>query len=254
VEVQSFMGIAANSSSIPLAELRRIMEAAAGHPAHPDVLPFGIEAIDTALPGGGLALGAVHEFSEDGPRGGYAACAVLFAAGILARLPGPVLWCLHSRDLFAPALARVGLHPDRIIFCETWKDAEILPAMEEGLRLRGLAGVVGELSRISLTPSRRLQLAAETSGVPAFIIRRSVQHLAENNAATTRWRISPAPSMETSPYRMGRPRWRVELLRCRGASPKDWTVEACNAEGRCALPADVPDRSDTAAERRHSSA
>src|ERR1041385_2109163 len=64
------MGIAANPSSIPLAELRRIMEAAAGHPAHPAVLPFGIEAIDTALPGGGLALGAVHEVREDGPRGG----------------------------------------------------------------------------------------------------------------------------------------------------------------------------------------
>ena len=142
-----------------------MMEAAAG-PPRPTVLPFGIEAIDAALPGGGLALGALHEFGEDGPRGSYAACAVLFAAGILARLPGPVLWCLHSRDLFAPALARVGLHPDRIIFCETWKDAEILPAMEEGLRLRGLAGVVGELGRISLTPSRRLQLAAETSGVP----------------------------------------------------------------------------------------
>ena len=25
------------------------------------VLPFGVEAIDRALPGGGLALGAVHE-------------------------------------------------------------------------------------------------------------------------------------------------------------------------------------------------
>src|SRR3954469_21236262 len=119
--------------------------------------------------------------------GGYAACALLFAAGILARLPGPVLWCLHSRDLFAPALARVGLHPDRIIFCETWKDAEILPAMEGGLRMRGLAGVVGELNRISLTPSRRLQLAAETSGVPALIIRRSAEHLSESNAAMTRW-------------------------------------------------------------------
>ena len=163
------------------------------------MLPFGIKEIDEALPGGGLALGAVHEFSEEGPRGGYAACALLFAAGILARLPGPVLWCLHSRDLFAPALARVGLHPDRIIFCETWKDAEILPAMEEGLRMRGLAGVVGELNRISLTPSRRLQLAAETSGVPALIIRRSAEHLSESNAAMTRWRISPAPSAETSP-------------------------------------------------------
>ena len=55
-------------------------------------------------------------------------------------LQGPVLWCLHSRDLFAPALARVGLHPDRVIYCETWKDAEILPAMEEGCELRGLRG------------------------------------------------------------------------------------------------------------------
>jgi len=247
------MTSAANSSSMPMAELRRLIEAASGPSAGP-VLPFGIESIDTALPGGGLALGAVHEFSEEGPRGHFAACALLFAAGILARIPGPVLWCLHSRDLFAPALARVGLRPDRIIFCETYKDAEILPAMEEGLRMRGLAGVVGELNRVSLTPSRRLQLAAETSGVPALIIRRSSENLSESNAAMTRWRISPAPSFETSPFRMGRPLWRVELLRCRGASPNSWTLEACNAEGRCALPADVPDRSDSAQERRYSSA
>jgi protein ImuA len=227
---------------MPLAELRRMMKAAAGATSHRPALPFGIVEIDEILPGGGLALGAVHEFSEEGPRGGYAACALLFAAGILARLPGPVLWCLHSRDLFAPALARVGLHPDRIIFCETWKDAEILPAMEEGLRMRGLAGVVGELNRISLTPSRRLQLAAETSGVPALIIRRSAEHLSESNAAMARWRISPARAMETSPYRMGRPLWRVELCDA-GRIAEYLTVEA-RAEGRCALPADVPDRSN----------
>src|SRR3954462_4735729 len=113
-----------------------------------------------------------------------------------------------------------------------------------------LRSVVGELNRIALTPSRRLQLAAETSGVPALIIRRSTEHLSESNAAMTRWRISPAPSVETSPHRMGRPLWRVDLLRCRGASPNTWTVEACNAEGRCALPANVPDRSDAAAQER----
>ena len=248
------MATQASSSSIPLAELRCMMEAAAGADSNRPVLPFGIEEIDEALPGGGLALGAVHELSEEGPRGSYAACALLFAAGILARLPGPVLWCLHSRDLFAPALARVGLHPDRIIFCETWKDAEILPAMEEGLRVRGLAGVVGELNRISLTPSRRLQLSAEASGVPALIIRRSTEHLSESNAAMSRWRISPAPSVETNPFRMGRPLWRVELMRCRGASPNTWTVEACNAQGRCTLPADVSDRSDSTQERRRSRA
>ncbi|MET4023684.1 damage-inducible mutagenesis protein [Bradyrhizobium sp. S3.2.12] len=248
------MASAANSTSIPLAELRRMREAAGGASSQQPVLPFEIAGIDQALPGGGLPLGAVHEFSEDGPRGHYAACAVLFMPGILARQPGPVLWCLHSRDLFAPALARVGLHPDRIIFCEMWKDAEILPAMEEGLRMPGLGGVVGELNRMSLTPSRRLQLAAEASGVPCLILRRSAEHLSESNAALTRWRISPAPSGRQDGIRMGRPLWRVELLRCRGASPNNWTVKACNAEGRCALPADVPDRSDSAAERRQSTA
>jgi protein ImuA len=119
---------------------------ASGPAAGQDVLPFGIADVDEALPGGGLALGAVHEFSEDGPRGHYASCASLFAAGILARLHGPVLWCLHCRDLFAPALARVGLHPDRIIFCETWKDAEILPAMEEGLRMRASRALLANLT------------------------------------------------------------------------------------------------------------
>lgn len=33
---------------------------------------------------------------------------------------------------FAPALARVSLHPDRVIYCETWNDREVLPAIEEG--------------------------------------------------------------------------------------------------------------------------
>jgi protein ImuA len=48
-----------------------------------------------------------------------AAIATLFTAGIVARIPGPVGWCLRGRDLFAPALARIGLHPDRVIYCET---------------------------------------------------------------------------------------------------------------------------------------
>ena len=79
-----------------------------------------------------------------------------------------MLWCLKSRDLFAPALASVGLHPDRVIYAETRRESEILPAVEEGLRHRGLAGVVGEVARLGLTPSRRLQLAAEETGVPAL--------------------------------------------------------------------------------------
>jgi protein ImuA len=76
-----------------------------------------------------------------------------------------VLWCLASRDLFAPVLARAGLHPDRVIYAETWRDAEMLPVMEASVRCPGLVGVVGEIGRLSLTASRRLQLAAEGAGV-----------------------------------------------------------------------------------------
>jgi protein ImuA len=123
-----------------LSTLRRKIERLGTTSAERHTLAFGIEAIDRTLPGGGLPLGAVHEITEQGTDGARASLSALFAAGILARLPGSVIWCLHSRDLFAPALARVGLHPDRVIYCETWKDADVLPAMEEGLRLGGRGG------------------------------------------------------------------------------------------------------------------
>ncbi|MGI4745498.1 MAG: hypothetical protein ACRYFY_05565, partial [Janthinobacterium lividum] len=58
------------------------------------VLPFGIAAVDLHLPGGGLALGAVHEIAGAGPEVEQAAAPALFAAGLLARRPGPVLWIL----------------------------------------------------------------------------------------------------------------------------------------------------------------
>jgi hypothetical protein len=82
--------------------------ARAGHA----VLPFGIPELDCRLPQGGLMLGSLHEIAGGGPGAVHGAAAVLFAAGILARLKGPVLWCLRVRGLFAPALAGAGLHPD----------------------------------------------------------------------------------------------------------------------------------------------
>lgn len=231
-----------------LAELRRLTEPAVEARTTDSVLPFGAGTLDRALPGGGLALGALHQIHEGGPRGRYAASAVLFAGGILARLDGPVLWCLHSRDLFAPALARVGLHPDRVVYCETWRDTEVLPAMEEGLRHRGLAGVVGELTRMALTPSRRLQLAAEGSGVTALVLHRVCAGESaepEPSAARTRWRVSPAPSGSGGDRHMGRPRWRLDLQRCRGGAPGSWIVEACDAQGRLAVPTVLADRQAT---------
>ena len=118
-------------------------------------LPFGVPAIDGVLPGGGLATAALHEVIGTGMDIELAAGPALFAAGILARRPGPVLWVLERRDLFAPGLAAAGLHPARVIYAEAGPKAA-LPVMEEGLRHPGLAGVVAEVSvPVSLTQSRR---------------------------------------------------------------------------------------------------
>ena len=239
--------MASASPSIAIAELRRWLARKEQHdrPASA-VLPFGVAAIDQHLRGG-LALGHLHEVIEGGVASKYAGLATLFAAGIVARIPGPVLWCLRGRDLFAPALARIGLHPDRVIYCETWKDRDVLPAMEEGLRCAGLAGVVGEVTKLSLTASRRLQLVAGESGVIALALRRwrnlaEKQLATEPTAAATRWRVSPSPPVAGDFHHLQRQRWNVELLRVKGGDPHQWIVEACDAQGRLALPEALADR------------
>ncbi len=102
------------------------------------VLPFGLAAIDVRLPGGGLALGALHEVAGVGNGVLDGAAAALFVAGIMARTRGQILWCVRNQDLFAPGLEAVGLSADRVIYVETGDEQETLACFEEGLRHGGL--------------------------------------------------------------------------------------------------------------------
>ena len=233
-----------------LASLRARIAQIEGVGCRHATLPFGVEALDRHLPGGGIALGNLHDIAGS-PDLADDAAATIFLAGLLARVEGIVFWCLRWRDLYAPALHLAGLHPDRIIFVEAGTDINVLVAVEECLRQPGLGGVVGELKKITLTASRRLQLAAEESGVPAFIFRRAspVGENAEGTAAATRWRVRACPSERLGIPSLGRPRWELALERVRGGEPQLWTVEGCDAQGRIALPADVVDRSRPAEDR-----
>jgi len=226
-----------------LADLRARIARIEGAHASRDAIPFGLESIDSRLPCGGIATGALHEIAGSSELADDAS-ATIFLAGILARTEGPVFWCLRGRDLFAPALHLAGLHPDRVIHVEAGSDSHILLAMEECLRHAGLAGVVGEVTKYSSTASKRLQLAAETSGVPAFLFRRACKasQAAEGSAAVTRWRITASPSEDLGLPALGRPRWRVALERVRGGNPHEWILEGCDATGRIALPAALVDR------------
>lgn len=209
------------------------------------VLAFGVASIDALLPDG-LPQAALHEIGGGGPDAVHGAAASLFAAGILARLSAasgaPVLWCTTRPDLFAPGLACAGLHPDRVIHAVADDEATVLLVMEEALRHPGLSAVLGEVARLPMTASRRLVLAAEKSGVMALALRRRPEGRPEDtatNAAYSRWCVTPVPSAPLPVPGIGRARWRIDLTRCRGAEPKTWMMEACDAQGRLSLPAEL---------------
>jgi protein ImuA len=219
------------------------------------VLPFGIAEVDSRLPGGGLALGALHEIAGGGNGTLDGAAATLFAAGVAARTKGKILWCITRPDLFAPAIAQAGLAADRVIYVEAGDDKTVLACMEEGLRHGGLGAVVGEVARLSMTASRRLQLAAEGTGSIGIALRRwrrqtEAADFGQPTAAMTRWRVSVLPSAPLPVPGVGRHRWLVELIRARAGESADFLLEACDDTGRLALPSDLVHRPGAAEGRR----
>jgi len=208
-------------------------------------LAFGIAALDDLWPEGGLPVAALHEVNSTS-AGGFAAASA-FAASIAGRLARPVLWCTTSPDFYAPGLAQIGLPAAKLVVVRARTEKEVLAVMEEALRHSSLGGVIGETPRLTLTTSRRLQLAAETAGTMAFALRRrrSVSEM-EPIAAASRWRISAAPS---SPHRIpqsGRGRWTLELLRARSGCTGIWNVELPDAQGYLHLPSALADGTEAA--------
>jgi protein ImuA len=132
-------------------DLRRRVERLAAPRRGREALAFGLEEIDRALPGGGLAIGALHEVAGGGDGAVHGAAAALFAAGVAARTRGKVLWCFTRADLFAPSLTQVGLSAARVIYVECGDDKTVLACFEEGLRHQGLGAVVAEVARLSMT-------------------------------------------------------------------------------------------------------
>jgi protein ImuA len=236
------------------ATLRRI-EGSARREA--GVWPIGLPGLEAALPGGGLARGALHEIVA---ASGDEVAAEGFAATLLAGLAGNglVLWCVEEGGLYGPGLARLGLSPRQVIVVRASRPADLLWAMEEGLRTPGLVAVLGEPRQLDLTASRRLQLAAEGSGVTGLVLSRAAS--AGATVAVTRWQVASAPSgpplhEDRRDFGMARARWMVELTRCRGATPPPgedgfgrWLVEEGDATAG-ALPVSVPmaDRSAASA-------
>jgi protein ImuA len=237
-----------------LEELRRRvrrLEGIAGEGGR--VLPLG-PALDAALPEGGLPLGCLHEIGAgasagDDPWGGAATGFAAALAGRVAAEHGPVLWLpsparrrhgpapgaldpgsFEGAEPYGPGLAAWGLAPERLLVVRAATGAELLWALEEALRCRGLGAALAEVEEIDPTSARRLQLAAEAGGVTAFLLRPgsppSGHRRAPAAAAVTRWAVTPVPGRaEGSRPGLGAPLWRLDLLRCRGGRPGAWIAE-----------------------------
>jgi protein ImuA len=189
-----------------------------------------------------------------------------------------ILWCerpwaLDAGALYGPALLQFGIDPARMILVRPRRDADALWAMEEGLRCGRVAAVIGEITNMSLTASRRLQLAAEETGVTALMLRPKTDKPSPS-AAVTRWRLDAVvhakpgkisarsgrakendrirpgttdltfngPSGLDSNGGLGTARWRVELFRCRGGDPANWMMEWNDETGNFSLAAEICDR------------
>jgi protein ImuA len=191
-----------------------------------EAIDVGLGQIKYAFPNALFPLGAVHEFCCAGTEDSAATCG--FIAGILAplmRSGGVSLWISSSRTLFPTALKEFGIEPDKIVFVDLKKQKDVLWATEEALKCGGLSAVVGEISEISFTASRRLQLAVEQSRVTGFILRINPRDL-NTTACVSRWKISPLPSgLPDDMPGIGFPRWNVELLKVRNGKPGNWQIE-----------------------------
>ncbi|WP_416898745.1 MAG: ImuA family protein [Minwuia sp.] len=187
-----------------------------------EVMSTGVEAVDRALPWGGLPVHGLHEIA------GWKETdlALAFAARLLAREgeTRPFLWCQSAMGadergrLYGPGLAARGLDPSRFLFVTARREKEALWAMEEALTSGAVAGVAGEIEALGMTETRRLQLAAMKGGAMALVLRGPVGDRAPA-AALTRWRAEPAETAQRGfPFlsRSGA---------CGAACPANWMVE-----------------------------
>lgn len=197
---------------------------------HVGLFTLGHDALDTRL-GGGLARGALHEICGlDG------AAASSFALILAARSTDnkAILWVRedkgerHSGQLYGPGMVELGVDPKRVVLVKAPDTIAALRVGSDVLGCMSPGAVViepyGPAKALDLTASRRLALAAQKSGVAAFILRSPEGLMA--SAAATRWMVRASPSRALPGQAPGHATLALELMRHRGGvAPFEMRVE-----------------------------
>ncbi|MBN8599051.1 MAG: hypothetical protein J0L78_15370 [Planctomycetes bacterium] len=261
-----------------LPDLRRICESPRFQPGQaPRILPTAL-GLDRDLPEQGLAFGRVHEWlgllppvTDGGEQTSHWKKAwsppltflihlARAALGVADNTQSRIVWIARpggagsSLRPYAPALGAGSADTSRrnllasSLFVSASSAPERLWAADLALRSRAAIAVIADGSGFDLSATRRLQLAAEASGVLCLITRPAYEQ-SVLSASTTRWlvRTCPSPSLSATSPNLAR-RWTVSLLRCKGVqpapgAPRLWTLEHDHATRAFAVVSDLRDRS-----------
>ena len=191
--------------------------AASGETPHGEIFASGHEAAGAAL---ALALALDRMRSAE--------------ADPLADAPDERawLWVQEGEALrrtgrpYRPGLPRFLRH--RLVHVAAKSPEDALFALEEGLRCRDLAFVIGEIAgnpkALTFTASRRLSLAAERHGVPLWLVR--IDAARELSSARMRWQVraAPSPRPRWNAQAPGAASWHAELFRARRHPPGEWVL------------------------------
>jgi len=188
------------------------------------------EPIDHWLPFGGLPVHCIHEV-----KGASLSAAVVFAAILSARIAGDrgnILFISPDRSLYLLGLLPYAVRSDQILHVAARRPADRIWAVMEALRCSGVGSVIAFVDDLDLTESRRLQLAAETSGATGFLLGSAAAGCIA--APVTRWKLSPVSG--ESGHRLNEPVWEVDLSYCRGGRPGKWILEWRGGKLQAILP------------------
>ncbi|MFA5988483.1 MAG: hypothetical protein WC803_02615 [Sphingomonas sp.] len=244
-----------NESAITPALLRAHIAAVEGacaatpggaHGAAVARVPLGHAGVDAAL-GGGLGRAQLHEIfaetaEDSGSAGGFAA----MVGAVMAR-PGATLFWLREAVaearggcLHAPGLMALGVDPARVVLGVMDDALSLLRVAAEVVRCPDIDVAVIELWRmpraLDLTATRRLALAAQTSGVTALLLRAEAALVP--SAAHTRWSVGSVAAAGLEARAPGHPTLNIGLLRQRGgAAGGQWYMEWNRDEAQFREPA-----------------
>jgi protein ImuA len=194
---------------------------------------------------GGVALKELHELAPENPL--HSGAALGFALALAALAPsrqGPVVFvqqdfaALETGALYGLGCDLFGLDSSRLLVVRTASPRDALWAMEEALKTRGLAAVIGELAQsgeaADLTATRRLSLAAQKGEALALLLRQ--RPFPQPSAAATRWQVAAAPGFADGFGGLGRTAFRASLTKNRRGSCGSWVLQ-WDHHGKHFLPA-----------------